>query len=97
MSLTFADLQNVNTERKALNHETCRIILETCNSQIKHNNDHGEKCLFFVIPEVVPGRPMMPVRQVSAYLVDRLTKAGLHRDLALPERRTTRPSSAAGC
>lgn len=77
MSLTFADLQRSNTQRKDMNHETCRIILETCNSQIKHNNDHKEKCLFFVIPEIVPGRPIMPVRQVGAYLVDRLTKANL--------------------
>lgn len=78
MSLTFADLQHTNSARRSVNHETCRLILETCNYQIKHNNEYGEKCLFFVIPEIIPGRPMMPTRHVGAYLVDRLSKAGLH-------------------
>ncbi len=78
MSLTFDDLRRASKDRTGTNHETCRLVLQACNQQIKSGNEAGKTCLFYSIPEMLPGRPLMPMSQMSAYLRDRLSRAGLH-------------------
>lgn len=71
------DLHRASKDRTSTNHETCRLLLAACNQQVKDANDAGKMCLFYSVPEMLPGRPLMPARQMSGYLRDRLSRAGL--------------------
>lgn len=75
--LTLGDLQASSQKMRDVQHDTCRMVLASCQDHIKAINATGQTSVVYQIPGMVEGRPAMSSRKIALYVQDRLLKGGI--------------------
>lgn len=75
--LTLGDLQASSQKMRDVQHDTCRLVLNSCQDRVKAVNETGQTSVVYQIPGMVEGRPAMFSRKIALYIQDRLLKGGI--------------------
>jgi Family of unknown function (DUF5759) len=72
--LTVSDLKKQREIKANANHETYKMILETCYVKIRSKSDAGRNCVLFSLPLIIISRPLYNLNHACNYICRKLTR-----------------------
>lgn len=76
MPISLHELYDIRKEKERKQKKTYEFIMDQCSKKIKRIAEHGGYNIYFFIPSMVLGLPLLNVEGCSKFITDYLRKAG---------------------